>query len=109
VLDDAAALHLRAFVVGQQPVGDAAQDARICELSEAFAAICALRGVPFAAAVLDWLPETPLVALTPAPGAQPIPHPYRFAGVSSHHLSVELQLRPFRPIGGACMAMRQSG
>ena len=79
MLDDAAALHLRAFVVGQQPVGDAAQDARICELSEAFAAICALRGVPFAAAVLDWLPETPLVALTPAPGAQPIPHPYRFA------------------------------
>ncbi len=47
MLDEAAALALRAFVVGPAPVCDAAQTVRIGRLSERFGAVCAARGVPY--------------------------------------------------------------
>lgn len=47
VLDQAATLRLPAAVAGPPPVGDAAQQARAVALSDAFAEVCAARGVPF--------------------------------------------------------------
>ncbi len=47
MLDQAATLGLPAAVAGPPPVGDAAQQARAVALSEAFAGVCAARGVPF--------------------------------------------------------------
>ena len=48
VLAEAAQLGLPAFVVGPPPVGEPEVDARVAALSERFAAVCAVRGVPFA-------------------------------------------------------------
>jgi acyl-CoA thioesterase-1 len=47
MLDEAAALGLPAAVAGPPPVGDAAQQARVVTLSDAFAGVCAERAVPF--------------------------------------------------------------
>ncbi len=47
MLDQAATLRLPAAVAGPPPVGDAAQQARAVALSDAFAEVCAARGVPF--------------------------------------------------------------
>ncbi|HKG40324.1 MAG TPA: GDSL-type esterase/lipase family protein [Conexibacter sp.] len=47
MLDQAAEIGLPAAVTGPPPVGDAAQQARVVELSGAFADVCAARGVPF--------------------------------------------------------------
>lgn len=49
LLDGAAALALPAFVVGPPPLSDAVADARVLTLTEAFAEVCAARGVPFVA------------------------------------------------------------
>jgi lysophospholipase L1-like esterase len=62
-LDAARMMELPAFVVGPPPVGEPAWDERVRELSEAFAALCAARGVPFVAvaeqllASRTWLAE----------------------------------------------------
>jgi len=47
MLDQATELGLPAAVAGPPPVGDAAQRARVIELSDAFAERCASRAVPF--------------------------------------------------------------
>lgn len=47
MLDQAAGLRLPAAVAGPPPVGDAAQQARVVALTDAFAEVCARRGVPF--------------------------------------------------------------
>lgn len=47
MLDEAAALGLRALVVGPSPVCDADQTARIGRLSARFGVVCAARGVPY--------------------------------------------------------------
>jgi acyl-CoA thioesterase I len=47
MLDQAAALGLPAAVAGPPPVGDAAQQARVLALSDAFGELCSARGVPF--------------------------------------------------------------
>jgi acyl-CoA thioesterase I len=47
MLDQAATLGLAAAVAGPPPVGDAAQQARAVALSDAFAEVCAARGIPF--------------------------------------------------------------
>lgn len=47
MLDQAAALGRPAAVAGPPPAGDAEQQARVVALSEAFAEVCAARGVPF--------------------------------------------------------------
>jgi acyl-CoA thioesterase-1 len=47
MLDQAGALGLPAAVAGPPPTGDAAQQARSVTLSDAFAEVCAGRGVPF--------------------------------------------------------------
>jgi acyl-CoA thioesterase I len=47
MLDQAAGLGRPAAVAGPPPVGDAAQQARVVALSEAFAEVCAARDVPF--------------------------------------------------------------
>jgi len=49
VLDEAAAVDLRAFLVGPAPAGEAAHDARIGALSASFERLAADRGVPFVA------------------------------------------------------------
>ncbi|MGH2944130.1 MAG: GDSL-type esterase/lipase family protein, partial [Solirubrobacteraceae bacterium] len=48
MIDEAHALGLDVFVVGPPPAGEAAQDARVRELSARFATLAADRGVPFA-------------------------------------------------------------
>lgn len=63
MLDQAAELGPATAVAGPPPVGDAAQRTRAIELSDAFGALCAARGVPFwpVARALDasrpWLEE----------------------------------------------------
>lgn len=63
MLDQAAELNLPAAVAGPPPVGDAAQRARVVALSDAFAELCAERGVPFwpvaaaLAASREWIQE----------------------------------------------------
>lgn len=47
ILDEAATLDLRAFIVGPAPVDDPEQNRRIHHLSASFAGVCAERGVPF--------------------------------------------------------------
>jgi lysophospholipase L1-like esterase len=47
MLEQAAELRARVAVAGPPPVGDEAQRARGLALSDAFAALCAERGVPF--------------------------------------------------------------
>ncbi len=47
LLDDAAALGLRAFVVGPAPVGEHAHDARIVALTAQMGQVCDGRGAPF--------------------------------------------------------------
>jgi len=47
VLDEAATLGLRTYVVGPPPVGEAQRDDRVAALSDAFADVAAGRGVPF--------------------------------------------------------------
>jgi acyl-CoA thioesterase I len=47
MLDQAGKLRLPAAVAGPPPAGDAAQQARVIALSDAFAELCAARGVPF--------------------------------------------------------------
>lgn len=49
VLDEAAAIGTRAFVVGPGPVGQPAPDARIVRLTERMGSVCEARGVPFVA------------------------------------------------------------
>jgi lysophospholipase L1-like esterase len=47
VLDDAAAIGVRAFVVGPAPAGEGAHDARVGALSTSFQRLAAGRGVPY--------------------------------------------------------------
>jgi acyl-CoA thioesterase I len=47
ILDEAAMLDLRAFVIGPAPVDDPEQNRRIHRLSASFGGLCAERGVPF--------------------------------------------------------------
>jgi acyl-CoA thioesterase-1 len=47
VLDEAAALSLRSYVVGPGPVGEGPRDDTIAELSAMFADVAGERGVPF--------------------------------------------------------------
>ncbi|MEJ7797120.1 MAG: GDSL-type esterase/lipase family protein [Solirubrobacteraceae bacterium] len=61
VLDEAAQLDLRAFVVGPPPVADVEQDDCIARLSQRFGTICAQREVPFVA-VFDALGASPIWA-----------------------------------------------
>jgi acyl-CoA thioesterase I len=51
VLDEAAAIGLKSFVLGPAPVEDPSQNDRIRDLSGSFAAICATRRVPFVGVV----------------------------------------------------------
>jgi acyl-CoA thioesterase I len=56
MLDQVAALGLPGAVAGPPPAGDAEQQARVVALSDAFAAVCAAREVPF------WPVAEPLLA-----------------------------------------------
>lgn len=47
MLDSARMMELPAFVLGPPPLGEPAWDGRVRELTEAFAQLCAARGVPF--------------------------------------------------------------
>jgi acyl-CoA thioesterase-1 len=47
-LEDAEGLRMRSFVVGPAAIDDEAENERIAELSETFAALCDSRQVPFA-------------------------------------------------------------
>jgi lysophospholipase L1-like esterase len=51
VLDEASELGLPAFVVGPSPVAEPEHTARVRELSQRFAAICAPRAIPFVTVV----------------------------------------------------------
>jgi acyl-CoA thioesterase-1 len=59
MLDQAAALGLPCAVAGPPPAGDAAQQARVVALSDAFAEVCGARRVPF------W-PVAPALLASPA-------------------------------------------